>query len=456
MLGRLLQPEIRSLIEQRDWRELRDIVADLSVPDLADILTDLDERDRAVVFRMLPRDRATEVFEHLEPDDQESLLEALKDSEVAQMLNDMSPDDRTALLEELPDRVVRRIMRLLAPEERRLAEALLAYPEGSVGRLMTPDYVKVKRHLTVKQCLDFVRRVGADKEMVDYIYVVDESNHLVGVVSLRELLFAPDDETVGALIPEGHEVVRIRADEDQEQAVHLLKRYDLKALPVVDSRDHLVGIVTFDDLMDVQEEEATEDIQLMSGVVPTEVSFVSAGFLDLVRSRLGALVILAFTGLFTGTILNHYQQAFSASRQFADLVPFIVVLMSASGNTASQAGTLLIRALAVERLDREETRFVLLREILMGTVIGMCLGATVGALGLVVFPDLSLHEAFVVAAALVIAITACNVLGVLVPLLFRLLGRDPAFFSNPLITTTSDFVSVTIFFEVARRTIASL
>ncbi len=451
MLGRLLQPEIRDLIEARDWRQLREVLVDLSVPDVADILPEILTKDRAVVFRMLPRDRATEVFEHLEPEDQELLLESLKDAEVATYLNDMSPDDRTVLLEEMPDRVARRVMRLLSPEERKISELLLAYPEQSVGRLVTPDYLKVKSHLTVGDCLRFVRRVGEQKEMVDYIYIVDESNRPLGVVSLRELVFARDDRTVSDLIQPEDELVRIRADSDQEEAVQLLKHYDVKALPVVDTRDHLVGIVTFDDLMDVQEEEATEDMHLMSGVVPTEATYRSTRFFSLLRNRLGALLVLGITAVFAGTVLQAYEAEFEA--KFANLVLFIIALMAVSGNTGSQVGTLIIRALAIDEMDRTDLRFVVARELLMGVALGIALGAVVGGFGFHMF-GVTVAEAMTAGSALAMAVVMCNMVGVLLPIGLHALKQDPAFFANPLITTISDFLALFIFFETARQVLA--
>ncbi len=448
MLGRLIQPEIRDMIESRDWRQLREVLTDLSVPDVAEILPDVAPKDRAVLFRMLPRERATEVFEHFEPDDQQELLEALKDAEAARVLNDMAPDDRTDLLGEMPDRVARRVLRLLSPEERAISQSLLAYPEYSVGRLMTPEYVKVKRHQTVGGTIEFLRRVAADKEMVDYVYVVDEENRPAGVVSLSQLVFAPDDRKVGDLLNAENRIVQVRADADQGDAVSLMLRYDIKAIPVVDSQEHLVGIVTFDDVMDVQEEQATADMHLMSGVVPTEGAYTTARFFDLLKNRLGALVILAVTATLAGVVLHEYQQ--SLAEDFESLVPFIIVLMAASGNTGSQVGTLMIRAMAVEEIRAREVRLVAIREVLMGVVLGTCLGAVVVAMGIGLFDDVSPPEALVTGGSLAVAVALCNMLGVMLPVALRAIRLDPAFFANPLITTLSDFTALFIFFEAAK------
>lgn len=447
MLGRLIQPEIRELIARRDLRMLRDVLVELSVPDAAEALSEFTDEERALTFRVLPRELASDVFEHLETSEQEALLTSLKDARAATILNDMSPDDRTELLEEMPDRVARRMMRLLSAEERAIAQALLAYPEDSVGRLMTPEYVKVKSHLTVGECTKLLRKVAAEKEMVTYVYMVDEHNVPLGVVSLSELVFAADDRLIGDLVQTDQELVKARADHDQEEAVQLLRHYDLVALPVVDRTGRLVGIVTVDDLMDVQEEEATEDMQLMSGVVPTERSYLHTGFLALYQNRLLALVALAVTATFMGEILQQYEEELKSIK---GLVNFIIVLMAASGNTGSQAGTLVIRALATEEIGMREVKRILFREIFMGALLGIALGLVTGGLGYWLFDDVDANQAAVVGSALSIAVLACNMVGVSLPILLRAMRLDPAFFANPLITTISDLLALFVFFEMAK------
>jgi magnesium transporter len=455
MLGRLIQPELEELISQRNWRTLREVLLDLSVPDIADVLSDVSELDRALVFRVLPRQIATEVFEYLDPDRQQLLLSSLKDAEAASILNDMAPDDRTELLEELPAQVARRYLRLLAPAELETAQKLLAYPESSVGRRMTPNYVKVKQHLTCGQCVDFLRHVGREKETVNYVYVVDQRNKPLGVVSLAELVFAPASRPVSELLEDKDDLVAIRADADEEEAVNLLKHYDVLALPVVDREGLLVGIVTFDDLMDVQEEAATESIQLMSGVVPTESSYVTTRLFDVYKSRLLALVLLAFTGTFAGKVLKAYEDEFSdLGDSFRLLTLFIVVIMSASGNTGSQAGTLVIRAMAIGEVKPRDLPRLAGREVLLGSLLGIVLGLEVALLGIFAFEGVDLATAGTVGLALACAVTACNMLGALLPLGLKALRVDPAFFANPLITTLSDYLSLTVFFELSRTLLA--
>lgn len=457
MLGRLIQPELEHLIEQRDWRMLREVLLDLSVPDIADVLADVSDKDRAVVFRLLPRQIATDVFEHLDAERQGALLSSLKDAEAASILNDMAPDDRTELLEELPDRVARRYLRLLKPEELDVAQKLLAYPESSVGRRMTPKYVKVKRHLTCGQCVDFLRHVGREKETVNYVYLVDESNVPLGVVTLSELVFAPAQRTVGDLLEGKDELIKIRADADQREAVQLLRHYDLMAVPVVDSTGHLVGIVTFDDLMDVQETEATEAMHLMSGVVPTEAGYLESSMLELFRNRLLALVLLAITSTLAGKLIEAHHHSFEhqvGEAVYQSLALFIVVVMGASGNAGNQSSTLVIRALAVESVSFRDLPRLCGREVVMGAMLGVAIGAIVALLGLAVFAGVEPRTAVIVGAALSCSVTASNIIGALLPLCLRALKLDPAFFANPMISTLSDSTALTIFFTTARLCLA--
>lgn len=446
MLGRLIQPELRELIEQHDWRVLRDVLLDLSIPDTADVITEIQQNHRALLFRLLPRERATEVFERLAAGQQQALLESLKDAEAARVVNDMSPDDRTELLEELPDRVARRVMRLLSPEERELAQSLLAYPEGSVGRLMTPAYVKVKRHLTCQECIELLRRVSPEKETIYYLYIVDANNVPLGVVSLREVVCADPTLAVGALVDQNEATISIRADADGWEAVRLISHHDLYALPVVDSRDHMVGIVTFDDLMDVQEEAATEDMQMMSGVVPTGGGYLKSRVREILPKRMISLVILAVTATLTGSLVRHFEGEMSRVRA---LGLFLVVVMAASGNTGGQAGTLVIRALAVEEIRRRDLGFLALREGLIGTLLGCAVGTVVCLLGMLLYGiDFSLMR--VISAALLTALFVCNMFGAVLPIVLRAVGLDPAFFATPLITTVSDLVSLFTLFQFTR------
>lgn len=446
MLGRLIQPELEDLIERREWRMLRDVLNDLSVPDLGDVLSEIDEKNRAVAFRLLRRETATDVFEYFQADEAENLLGSLRDPEAARILNAMSPDDRTELLEELPDKVARRVMRLLSPEERTIAQGLLAYPEDSVGRLMTPEYVKVKTHLTCRQTLDWLRAHGDDKETVYYIYMVDADNVPRGVVSLRELVFADPDVRLADLLVGKDDLVTIRADMDQIEAVKTITHYDLVALPVVDSRSRLVGIVTVDDVMDVQEEEATEDMQMMSGVVPTEGGYLDTRIREILPKRMISLILLAITSTFMGKVLEHYNGELEKNDHLSF---FIIVLMAAAGNTGGQSGTLIIRALALEHIGRRQVAFLAGRELFIGAVLAISVAAVVASIGLTAFGTVPPLDMAVICGALVIAIVLSNLFGALLPIGLRAIRLDPAFFSTPLITTVSDLIALFTLFQFA-------
>ena len=268
MLSKLLMPEIESLIAERQLSLLKEILSDWTPADIADLIVDLPEHDRVIVFRVLSVDLATDTFEHLEFDAQEELLKAMGNEEVAAILNDMSPDDRTALLEELPGTSAKRLIQLLSAEERKIARTLLGYPENSVGRLMTPDYIAVKQEWTVAETLDFIRKNGADSETLNVIYVVNDKGVLIDDIRIREVILAPAEKKILDLMDENY--VALNVHDDQEKAVEVFKKYDRIALPVVDNHGILIGIVTVDDVLDVAEEEATEDIQKIAGVTAFE------------------------------------------------------------------------------------------------------------------------------------------------------------------------------------------
>jgi magnesium transporter len=450
MLGALIQPELEEFIQERNWRKLREVLMDLSLPDVADILTDVPGRDQVIVFRLLPREMATEVFEYLEPEDQQRLLAAFSDAEAAHILNEMSPDDRTDLLEEIPDRVARRVLRLLTPTERSISQMLLAYAEESVGRLMTPDFVKLKDHLTCAECVEHIRSVASEKETIYYIYIVDRMNHLRGVVSLRELIFSPAGQVIGELLDEEprEELICIEAEADQAEAVQLLRRYDLMALPVVDRQKHILGIVTFDDVMDVQTEEVTEDMQIMSGIMPTESSYRETHFTEMFPKRLAWLVALALTATLCGAVISRYQ---SVLKEIVALAFFIPVLMSTGGNTGSQACTLVIRSLTLKDVGVRDAGWIALRELGMGLALGVSLACVVGCIAGWFY---GLQLGLAVGTALALAVLVSNLTGTMMPIALQALGLDPAYMATPCIATVSDLTGVFIYFEIAQHMMA--
>ncbi len=435
--------DIRVLLERRDFRTLKARVRGLHPSDILDILRELPAEFRAVLFRLLPKDQAADVFAEMETDERQALLNELTDETVAEILEEMAPDDRTELLEEMPASVVARLVRLLTPEDRREAVTLLNYPPDSAGRIMTPDYMAVRPHLRAQQVLDLIRRTEFDKETIYYIYVIDEWRHLVGVFSLRELLLAEPSERVEQFMHRN--VIAVRTTDDQESVVLLMKRYDLLAMPVVDSEDRLVGIVTIDDAMDVLEEEATEDIQKMASMGPLEESYFHTRLWTIVRKRIGWLTALLIAENVTSRVMHEYAYLLE---QFLVLAFFIPVIMGAAGNVGTQSSTLVIRGLAVGEIHPRQWWRVLLRELSSGALIGLALAL------LMAVRILWMGETWVTAVAIGVAlwavVTIAGSIGATLPILGRLMRVDPAVMAGPLVTTIMDVLSLSLYFLTAQ------
>ena len=450
MIGNLIGPEIKELIDSRNFSALREVLAGFSPADLAELLTDVPEEDQAIVFRLLPHDQATEVLEYLEPDAQHAVIHAMGREAAAKILNDMSPDDRTALLEELPGAAVAQLLTLLSPEERTVAQTLLNYPEGSVGRLMTPDFISVRSHWTIQQVLDHVREHGRDSETLNVIYVTDAHGRLIDDVRIREFLLRPLETTVADI--HDSQFIALRAIDDAEVALDLFKKYDRNTLPVVDSEEKLLGIVTVDDMLDVQEEEATEDIQKMGGVQALEDPYIDAPLLQMVRKRALWLTVLFFGEMLTATAMRFYAHEIERAVVLALFVPLII---SSGGNSGSQASTLIIRALAIGELRLADWWRVLRKEIFSGLLLGGILGA-IGFLrieGATFFTNAygphHLLVAITVGVTLVGVVLWGTVAGSMLPILLRRLGLDPATSSAPFVATLVDVTGLLMYFSIA-------
>ena len=342
MIGTLIGPEIKELIAARNFAALREVVQDFTPADVAEIITEMQEEDQAVVFRILPHDQATEVLEYLEPDAQQSVLKAMGTSDAARILNDMSADDRTALLEELPGAAVARLLQLLSPEEKAIAQGLLNYPDGSVGRLMTPDLMRVQDEWTVQQVLDHVRTHGQDSETLHTLYVTDTSGRLIDDIRIGEILLSPLDRRVSDI--HDSSFVALRATDDAALAVDVFKKYDRTTLPVIDSQEKLLGLVTIDDILDIAEAEATEDMQKIGGLEALDDPYMDVPLLDLVRKRGVWLVVLFLGQMLTATVMGFFEKELSSALTLALFIPLII---SSGGNSGSQATTLVIRAMAL-------------------------------------------------------------------------------------------------------------
>src|SRR5256714_444455 len=374
MVGKLLAPEIKALIDARDFNALRELFKEWPPADIAEVILDLPEDEQVIIFRVLPAHLAADVFEYLGVEEQQNLLKAMAHEQVVGILNEMSPDDRTALLEELPSEAARKLIKLLTPEERRVAQALLGYPEGSVGRLMTPDFIAVHEDWTVQQVLDFVREFGRDSETLNILYVVDDHNKLIDDVRMREFLLRPLTTKVSEI--RDKTFAELKVNDSQEEALNLFRKYDRVALPVVDSNGVLVGIVTSDDMLDVAEEEATEDIQKLGGLEALDEPYTTIPFVRMVKKRATWLILLFLGEMLTATAMQGYN---SEIERAAILAMFLPLIISRGGNSRSQATTLVIRAMALGELTLRDWLRVVAKELRAGVALGLILD-TIGCI----------------------------------------------------------------------------
>ena len=450
MYGRAFVPEIQEFIRNRYFKALREAMVELLPADLADALSFLNPEERAVVFRVLPTALAADIFEYLEIDEQEALLRSLGQAEAAAILNEMAPDDRTALLEELPGTVTRKLINLLTPEERRVATMLLGFAEGSIGRRMTPDYVSIREEWTVAQVIEHLRRFGRDSETMNILYVVDVHGKLLDDIRLREVILAPADRRVTELMD--NTFAALNVNDDQEVAVERFKHYDRVALPVVDNRGILVGIVTVDDVLDVAAEETTEDIHKLGAVVALDEPYIDTGFFSMVRKRAVWLCILFLGEMLTVNALSRFSVHIEKA---VVLTLFIPLIISSGGNSGSQATTLIIRSLALGEIGLGDWWRIMRREVLTG----LCLGGVLGSLGFVrVFIGAQFSNQYAahvlplgmaIAFALVCVVLWGTLAGSMLPLVLRRIGLDPAVSSAPLVATMVDVMGVTIYFGIA-------
>lgn len=446
-----LGAEIAALVAEKELRSVRERLIELAPADAADLINGLSPQDQAIVFRILPRELATEVFENLAQESQVQLLSTLGDTRVAVILNEMAPDDRTALLEEFPAQASRKLLALLSKEERQVALTLLGYPEGSVGRLMSPDYVAVEESWTVDDVLKFIRANGPDSETLNVIYVVDKNGRLVDEIRLRTILLSPSETSISELM--NRTFVALQATDDQEVAVGTFKKYGYVALPVIDSLGFMLGVVTVDDVLDVAEEEATEDIQKLGGVEALGEPYIKLSLLELIRKRAVWLIVLFIGEMLTATAMGYYESQIQRQVMLALFIPLII---SSGGNSGSQASTLVIRALAIGEITLRDWWRVLRRELVAGLALGAILG-TLGFLRIYLAPFFG-GSSFgpdwgYMGVAVGLSLTAVVLWGVLMgsmlPLLLKRLGADPATSSAPFVATAVDVTGLVIYFSIA-------
>ena len=455
MVGRLLQPEIKSMIDARNFSALRELFSDWPPADVAEVILDMEEHDRVIIFRVLPHELAADVFEYLDVDAQQELLRGMAHEQVVEILNEMSPDDRTALLEELPSAAARQLIRLLTPEERSVAQALLGYPEGSVGRRMTPDFIAVHADWSIKEVLDYVRENGQDSETLNVIYVVDDRGKLVDDLRIREILLQPLESKVSD-IADGN-FVALSVNDPEQDAVNVFRKYDRSALPVTDSNGVLVGMVTIDDMLDVAEEEATEDIHKFGGMEALEEPYIRLPVWKVVGKRAPWLVILLLGEMLTATAMASYEEHIANAVVLAVFLPLII---ASGGNSGSQASTLIIRAMALGEVTLKDWWRVMRREFQAGLALGIILGvigfmriavwqAVGGRMGHEMYGEHWELVALVVGGSLTGVVLWGSLAGSMLPFALRRMGADPATSSAPFVATLVDVTGVIIYFSLA-------
>ncbi len=433
---------IGRLIEESDLTALKEWL-DVHPADIAEFIRNLSTHQSLIIFRLLSKDTAVEVYEHLDVDEQSKLLESFLDERITVMVNAMSPDDRARLFDELPATVVQRLLKHMTQEEWQATSVLLGFKEDTAGRLMTPEYVALKSEMTVEEALDWIKHVGHEKETIYSLYVIDNTRHLIGVVSLRDIVLSENGLKISDKMDS--QVIKVSTEDDQEMVANITRDYDLLAVPVVDKENRLVGIVTVDDIVDVIEEETTEDILRMSGVEMAERGYFKSDVIKNFNKRIVWLLFLLGLNTLTGNIIIGQKKVMES---MVVLSAFIPVLIGSGGNAGSQSSTIVIRALATGEIDTKDFFRILSRELALGLGIGAVLGIaiTIWAFWLQGEWDVAL----VVGLSLLTVITLATTLGTLLPLIVKRIGFDPAFMATPFITTAIDVTALLIYFKIAR------
>ena len=443
-----IEKRLNALVESGKKGELRGALSMLNEVDIAEYLATLDNERVIMVFRLLPKDISADVFSHMDSDQRTRLIEALGDQEAMRIIDDMFVDDAVDLLEELPAGVVRRLLKGADEEKRRLINQFLCYPENSAGSIMTIEYMDFHRGVTVVEAMAEIRRTGVDKETIYTLYVIDEYRKLIGTVQLRKLLLARDEQKIDEIMNE--QVVSVTTVDDQEMVADTVRHYDLMSIPVVDKEGRLVGIITADDIMDVIEEENTEDFEKMAAMTPSEDEYLKNSVLTLVKNRFPWLLILMVSAMFTGLIITHFEKSLlDWGTLGVALTSCMPMLMDTGGNCGSQASTLAIRALALGEIELSDIGKVLWKEVRVAAIVGVAL-ATINFFRLWLFTSYGPAVAAVVSVTMCITILLAKSIGCTLPILAKSIKLDPALMASPIITTVVDAASLLILFSLAR------
>ena len=438
-----LDKTILALLEEKKYTALRDILITMNPVDIAALFDDLPQERLPMLFRLLPKELAAETFVEMDEDAEEMLITGFSDNELKEVIDELYVDDAVDLVEEMPANVVMRILRQADPDMRKMINEILNYPEDSAGSIMTTEYVSLRSTMTVEEAIKRIRRTGVDKETIYTCYVTEPNRKLIGSVSIRSLLFAEDKEIIGDIMEQN--VISVHTLDDQEEVAQTLNKYDLLALPVVDRENRLVGIVTVDDAMDVMQEEATEDIEIMAAITPSDKPYLKTGVFETWRKRIPWLLLLMVSATFTGIIITSFEDALAAQ---VVLTAFIPMLMDTGGNSGSQASVTIIRGLSLNEIEFRDLPRVLWKEMRVALLCGITLSVA-NFCKLLWLDRVGIWVALVVSLTLIITVFFAKVVGSSLPILSKKIGFDPAVMASPFITTIVDALSLIIYFQIA-------
>lgn len=434
---------LTELLHNKKWQEVKSILNEMNEQDIAELFMELEERDLTLIYRLLPKELAAEVFVNMEPEYQELLITAFSDSELREVLDELYVDDAVDMIEEMPATLVKRILKHTDPDTRKKINEILKYPEDSAGSIMTIEYVDLKRSMTVADAFTRIRRTGVDKETIYTCYVTDSKRKLKGYVTVKDLLLADENAEIRDIMEKN--VISVSTLEDKEVVTEVFQKYDLVVLPVVDKEERLVGIITVDDAIDVLQEEITEDMELMAGITPTDKPYLKMSVFENFKKRIPWLMLLMVSATFTEKIINSFQGALTSC---VALTAFIPMLTGTCGNCGNQSSSTVIRGLSLGEIEFRDTFKVVAKEFLIALACGIAL-AIVNFAKLMIFNKLEWQVAFVVSVTMIAAVVFAKVVGSVLPVIAKRIGFDPAVMSSPFISTIVDAVTLLIYFVIA-------
>lgn len=434
---------IHTLMEQKRYKEIKELISEMKPIDVAGLFEDVPEEYVIILFRIIPKDIAAEAFVDMDSDQQEMLISSFTDSELRHVVNELYIDDMVDIVEEMPANVVKRILLNAQTKRRTLINEILKYPKDSAGTIMTTEFISLRSNMTIGEAIEKIRREGIDSETIDVCYVTDQVKHLIGTIAIRTIIISDEKSSIGDLMDRN--VISVPVTEDQESVVNVFAKYNLTVIPVVDQDTRLVGIVTIDDALDVLQEETTEDIELMAAIRPTYKPYLKKSTYEIWKSRIPWLLFLMISATFTGMVIHHYETALAT---YVVLMAYVPMLMDTGGNSGSQSSVTVIRSMSLHELDFDDLSHVAWKEFRVAVMCGLTL-AVVNFFKLILLDKVSMTIAAIVCITLALTVLIAKLMGCILPMVTKKIGVDPAVMASPLITTVVDTLSLIIYFKVA-------